>query len=260
MSKRVRADVVSERALLDVLVDQPADRTRSDPRALIVQQDGFSVAFVLGRFGEQSAAHLKITGERFFRLRSERNEAFFAAFASNPNRLVPEVNVIQVHAGDFGYPAASRVQKLEYRAVAFAEHGLSIRSLDEMDYFVYRDYFWESLLESRARHQSRRIHFQHLLAAKKLEKGPQGCQLPRDRSLLSLFLVELRHILANRDVIDLMDVDIGSLSIGARWAKEVIELIEVAQIVSQRMHGGVALILEIVGESIDVFLHTEFLN
>ena len=44
MSQRMRADIVHPRANPDVLLHHPADRSRRDPRPLIIQKQGFVIA------------------------------------------------------------------------------------------------------------------------------------------------------------------------------------------------------------------------
>ena len=46
-----------------------------------------------------------------------------------------------------------------------------------------------------------------------------------------------------------------SFAFGISRAEIVVKLVEVAEVVTQRMHGCVALILEIITEAIDVVLH-----
>lgn len=59
-------------------------------------------------------------------------------------------------------------------------------------------------------------------------------------------------------MIDLTNVNNASLAVGIFGSEVFIKLIEITEIVSQRVLGRVSLIPEIVGESIDVLLHTDF--
>src|SRR6185369_5072335 len=118
MAQRMRTDVVSKRALKNILVDQPANRASRDSSALIIEQQRFRVAFMLGRFREQSASNFHVRGKRILCLRSKRHEALLASFASNTNHFVLEVDVFEVDSGDFRHPAARGVQQFQYRAIS----------------------------------------------------------------------------------------------------------------------------------------------
>jgi hypothetical protein len=56
-------------------------------------------------------------------------------------------------------------------------------------------------------------------------------------------------------VVDLADVYIAPVAAGVPGTQIVVELFEIAKIISQSMRGRIALMLQVIGEAIDVLLH-----
>src|SRR6185295_15780240 len=136
VAQRMRTDVVSKSALKNILVDQPANRTSRDPGSLIIEQQRFRVALVLGRFREQRASNFHVRGKRVLCLRSKWDEALLASFSSNANHFVLEVDVFEVHSGDLRYPAAGGVQQFQYRAISRPKRRVRVRRFDEVNNLV----------------------------------------------------------------------------------------------------------------------------
>jgi len=53
----------------------------------------------------------------------------------------------------------------------------------------------------------------------------------------------------------LPEVDIPPVAAGVSGTQIVMELLEIAKIISQSMRGRIALMLQVIGEAIDVLLH-----
>src|SRR5207248_1198491 len=81
--------------------------------------------------------------------------------------------------------------------------------LDEADRVFDGEMVRQLLLKARRGHELRRIHLDDALAQEELKEGAQGRELARDGGLLLLRRVELREPLADRDVIDLLDVELA---------------------------------------------------
>ena len=56
-------------------------------------------------------------------------------------------------------------------------------------------------------------------------------------------------------MVDLAEVDIAPVAAGVSRTEIVMELLEIAKIISQSMRGRIALMLQIIAEAIDVLLH-----
>src|SRR5262249_32786928 len=99
------------------------------------------------------------------------------------------------------------------------------------------------------------VQLNYFLATQILEEGSERGQLTGNRSLLALFAIESRQIFADRNMIDLVYVDFGTVPGFVERAQVVIKLLEVAQIVPDRVGRNVPLILQVFGEPVDILLH-----
>src|SRR5205085_292872 len=105
------------------------------------------------------------------------------------------------------------------------------------------------LLKARRGDQLRRIHLDHTFAQEELKEGAQSGELTRNRGLLFVLGVQLREPLADRDVIDLLDVELAartSFRIGRR--EMIVELTEIDPVIAQRMLAHVALVAQMLEE------------
>src|SRR5262249_46639396 len=76
-----------------------------------------------------------------------------------------------------------------------------------------------------------------------------------DRGLLTLLAVQRREILSYRYMIDLVDVDFGPLAGFINRTEEIVELLQIAEVVTDRVSGDIPLVLEVFGEPVYVVLH-----
>src|ERR1044072_2523044 len=106
MAQRVRADVMSHSAFLNILVNHSPDRARGDARPLIIQKQSHRVALLFRSFDQQLAAHAEIFLQSLFRLRPERHYALLPALAAQTYSLVLEIHIVEIDPREFCNTAA----------------------------------------------------------------------------------------------------------------------------------------------------------
>src|SRR5215470_17747037 len=109
MSQAVRADVMNAGANLDVFINHPSDRARSDARPLIIHKHRSRIELFWIGFEEQLAANAQIILQSLLGVIAEGHDAFLAPLAFDAEGLVVEVNVGEIEVDQLRDPDAAGV-------------------------------------------------------------------------------------------------------------------------------------------------------
>src|SRR5215510_6297565 len=109
MAQAVRADVMNVGAELDVLINHPSDRSRSDARPLVIHKDRRRIELFRIGFGEKFSANAEVILQGFFGMIAEWHDPFLAPLAFDAEGLVVEVNVGEAEIDQLGNADAAGV-------------------------------------------------------------------------------------------------------------------------------------------------------
>src|SRR5438067_1031032 len=155
------------------------------------------------------------------------------------------------HACRFASSKDARgVEQFKNGAVAFAKVCLCVGRFDKPDRIFDGEMDGESLFEARRGDELRGVQLDDAFAHQELKEGAERSELARNGSLFLLRGVQAGEPLADRDVVNLFDVNFAArVRVLRVCGREVIvELSEVARIVAQGVLADVALVSEVLEE------------
>ncbi len=215
-------------------------------------------------------AHRPVRFERRLRLRAVGHHAFLAALAENAKHLPLAVDVAEVEPGKLAHAQAGGVEQLEDRAVALQHEfrfflgsrrrgpaapgffrGAAAEIVEEAVQLFRRQHARHALGQLRRAHEPRRIRPREFFADAELEKRPQRGKLQRHRSFFEPPVVERADVFADDAVIDFAERQ----RLLARRRQERLELLEVAAVFAERARRRVALVAQVLHESLDRLFH-----
>src|SRR5215213_2512483 len=177
---------------------------------------------------------------------AERHYALLATLARDLHQLVLKINVRQIQLSQLGDAHARPVKQLKDGAVAFAKVCFRVGSFDKADRVFDGEMVGQLLFQARRGNEFRRIHFDDAFADEELKEGAQRRELARNGGLLLLRRMKAGEPLAYCDVIDLAYINFTARALRVGWRKVVVELAEVARVITQRVLADVTLIAQVL--------------
>ena len=202
---------------------------------------------------EKPVARRKVFLERMPRLPAERDDPLLAPLPQSAQQTLAQIDVPHVQADQFAHAKAGGVEQLEDRPVALAERRSGLRRLDQLDRVLLAQILRQPPLLARRRDQLRRVAADRPPRPEELQERSDGGELARDRRLLVLSLVERGEELADREVVDLLQLGLRPRFAVRAEGQEAVELLEVRSVVADGVGRDVALELEVAQEALDPF-------
>ena len=148
MTQCVRADRRIEAHLAKVLVQLPSNRSARQPLRVFVQEQRLApgIRIVPSRLEVRILlGQLDVGLDRADGVSAQRYEAFLLTFAADFHRAARKIKIADLERDQLAHPDTGRVERLEHRAVAAAQHIAVARRREQTLDLFDRDRFGQTL-------------------------------------------------------------------------------------------------------------------